>query len=168
MDVRMPGIDGVEATRQLAADDDPPRVLLLTTFDVDAYSIEALRAGASGFLMKDVHPEELSHAIRVVASGEVLLAPGVTRRLLDAFMASTPAVPPERTRVLETLTETECRVLALIGRGLSNEEIAVECAVSDSTVRTHVRHILDKLGLRDRVEAVVLAFDSGLVLPNLR
>jgi DNA-binding NarL/FixJ family response regulator len=168
MDVRMPGVDGVEATRQLANDDEPPKILLLTTFDIDDYSIEALRAGASGFLLKDVDPQELAQAVRAVAQGEVLLAPSVTRRLVDAFAASTPAVPPARARVLEALTETECRVLALIGRGLTNEEIMAELSIADSTIRTHVRHIFEKLGLHDRVEAVVVAFDSGLVQPASR
>lgn len=168
MDVRMPGLDGIEATRQLATDERPPKILLLTTFDIDDYSIEALRAGASGFLMKDVDPQELAQAVRAVAGGEVLLAPSVTRRLVEAFASSTPAIPPARARVLEALTDTECQVLALIGRGLTNEEIMAELSIADSTVRTHVRHIFDKLGLHDRVEAVVLAFDSGLVQPASR
>jgi len=168
MDVRMPGVDGVEATRQLAAEEGAPKILLLTTFDVDDYSVEALRAGASGFLLKDVDPQELGQAVRAVAHGEVLLAPSVTRRLVDAFAASTPAIAPARARVLAALTETECGVLALIGRGLSNEEIMQELSIADSTVRTHVRHIFDKLGIHDRVEAVVVAFDSGLVQPASR
>jgi DNA-binding NarL/FixJ family response regulator len=168
MDVRMPVLDGVEATRQLSAQADPPKVLLLTTFEIDSYAIEALRAGASGFLLKDVHPEELAEAIRVVARGEALLATTVTRRLLDAFATSTPPVPPMRARVLAALTDAELRVLVLIGRGLSNEEIAAELVVAETTVRTHVRHILDKLELRNRVQAVVLAYDAGLVQPNLR
>ena len=168
MDVRMPLLDGVEATRQLSTQADPPKVLLLTTFEIDSYAVEALRAGASGFLLKDVHPEELAEAIRVVARGEALLATTVTRRLLDAFAASTPPVPPTRARVLAALTDAELRVLVLIGRGLSNEEIATELVVAETTVRTHVRHILDKLDLRNRVQAVVLAYDAGLVQPNLR
>ena len=168
MDVRMPVLDGVEATRQLSAQADPPKVLLLTTFEIDSYAIEALRAGASGFLLKDVHPQQLAEAIRVVARGEALLATTVTRRLLDAFADSTPPVPPRRARVLAALTDAELRVLVLIGRGLSNEEIAAELVVAETTVRTHVRHILDKLELRNRVQAVVLAYDAGLVEPNLR
>ena len=168
MDVRMPVLDGVEATRQLSAQADPPKVLLLTTFEIDSYAIEALRAGASGFLLKDVHPQQLAEAIRVVARGEALLATTVTRRLLDAFADSTPSVPPMRARVFAALTEAELRVLVLIGRGLSNEEIAAELVVAETTVRTHVRHILDKLELRNRVQAVVLAYDAGLVQPNLR
>jgi DNA-binding NarL/FixJ family response regulator len=168
MDVRMPVVNGVEATRELLTDPCPPKVLLLTTFDIEDDAVEALRAGASGFLLKDVHPEELAQAIRVVARGEALLSSSVTRRLLDAFAASTPPIPPARTRVLESLTETELRVLVLIGAGRSNDEIAPELFVSDSTVRTHVRHILEKLQLRDRVQAVVLAYDAGLVQPNYR
>ena len=168
MDVRMPVVNGVEATRELLTDPCPPKVLLLTTFDIEDDAVEALRAGASGFLLKDVHPEELAQAIRVVARGEALLSSSVTRRLLDAFAASTPPIPPARTRVLESLTETELRVLVLIGAGRSNDEIATELFVSDSTVRTHVRHILEKLQLRDRVQAVVLAYDAGLVQPNYR
>jgi DNA-binding NarL/FixJ family response regulator len=168
MDIRMPVVNGVEATRELLGDPTPPKVLLLTTFDIEDDAVEALRAGASGFLLKDVHPIELAEAIRVVARGEALLSSKVTRRLLDAFAASTPAVHPARARVLDTLTETELRVLVLIGEGRSNDEIATELFVSDSTVRTHVRHILEKLGLRDRVQAVVLAYDAGLVQPNYR
>jgi DNA-binding NarL/FixJ family response regulator len=168
MDVRMPGMDGVEATRQLCREEDPPRVLLLTTFEIDGYAVEALRAGASGFLLKDVQPAELAEAIRTVAAGEALLATQVTGRLLEAFAASAPPVPPVRARVLGALTEAELRVLTLMGRGLSNEEIARELFVAETTVRTHVRHILDKLDLRDRVQAVVLAYDAGLVEPNLR
>jgi DNA-binding NarL/FixJ family response regulator len=143
-------------------------VLLLTTFEIEDDAVEALRAGASGFLLKDVQPEELAEAIRVVARGEALLSSKVTRRLLDAFAASTPAMPPKWAWVTRTLTETEVRVLTLIGQGLSNEEIAHEMVVADSTVRTHVRHILDKLDLRSRVQAVVLAYDAGLVRPNYR
>jgi DNA-binding NarL/FixJ family response regulator len=168
MDVRMPNVNGVEATRELLNDPSPPKVLLLTTFDIEDDAVEALRAGASGFLLKDVHPMELAQAIRVVARGEALLSSKVTRRLLDAFAASTPPVPPVRARVLATLTETEIRVFVLIGEGRSNDEIATELFVSDSTVRTHVRHILEKLELRDRVHAVVLAYDAGLVQPNYR
>ena len=168
MDVRMPVVNGVDATRELLMDPCPPKVLLLTTFDIEDDAVEALRAGASGFLLKDVHPEELAQAIRVVARGEALLSSTVTRRLLDAFAASTPPIPPARARVLESLTETELRVLVLIGEGRSNDEIATELFVSDSTVRTHVRHILEKLQLRDRVQAVVLAYDAGLVQPDYR
>ena len=168
MDIRMPVLDGVEATRVLAAENATTKILILTTFDIDEYVIEALRAGASGFLLKDVRPEELIHAIRVVAKGEALLAPSVTRRLLDAFAGTLPAVRPKRASMLDALTGTELKVLALVGKGLSNEEIASELFVADTTVRTHIRHILDKLDLRDRVQAVVLAYETGLIQPNAR
>jgi DNA-binding NarL/FixJ family response regulator len=168
MDVRMPVMDGVEATRQLIAHDPSIKILILTTFDIDDYVIEALRAGASGFLLKDVRPDELVQAIRVVARGDALLAPSVTRRLLDAFAQSLVPIRPKRVRTLETLTGTELKVLTLVGKGLSNDEIAHELFVADTTVRTHIRHILDKLGLRSRVQAVVLAYDTGLVQPSDR
>jgi len=168
MDVRMPTLDGVEATRLLMAEDPSIKVLILTTFDVDEYAIEALRAGASGFLLKDVRPEELAQAIRVVARGDALLAPSVARRLLDTLSESTPPVLPKRARVLDTLTESELRVLTLVGKGLSNDEIAQELHVADTTVRTHIRHILDKLELKSRIQAVVLAYDTGLVQPNMQ
>jgi len=166
MDVRMPILDGVEATRVLAAEDKSTKILILTTFDIDEYVIEALRAGASGFLLKDVRPDELVDAIRVVARGDALLAPSVTRRLLDAFAGSLPSVRTRGGSLLEALTEGELKVLTLVGRGFSNEEIARELFVADTTVRTHIRHILDKLNLRDRVQAVVLAYDTGLVQPT--
>ncbi len=168
MDIRMPVLDGVEATRLLAAADPRIKILVLTTFDLDEYVVEALRAGASGFLLKDVRPDELVHAIRVVARGDALLAPSVTRRLLDALAGSFPALRPKQARMLEALTDSELKVLTLVGRGLSNEEIAGELFVADTTVRTHIRHILDKLKLRNRVQAVVLAYDTGLVQPNPR
>ena len=168
MDIRMPVLDGVEATRILAAENEPTKILILTTFDIDEYVIEALRAGASGFLLKDVRPDELVHAIRVVAGGDALLAPSVTRRLLDKFAGSLPPVRPKKASMLEALTDTELKVLALVGKGCSNEEIASELFVADTTVRTHIRHILDKLDLRNRVQAVVLAYDTGLVQPNTR
>ncbi len=167
MDVRMPVLDGVEATRILTAEDGSIKILILTTFDLDEYVIEALRAGASGFLLKDVRPDELVHAIRVVASGDALLAPSVTRRFLDAF-AGSPKPPRERAGVLGALTAAEVKVLTLVGKGLSNQEIASELFVADTTVRTHLRHIFEKLELRDRAQAVVLAYDSGLVLPTPR
>jgi DNA-binding NarL/FixJ family response regulator len=168
MDVRMPRLDGVGATKILAAEDAATKILILTTFDIDEYVIEALRAGASGFLLKDVRPEELVHAIRVIARGDALLAPSVTRRLLDSFATSLPPVPANRSSVLESLTDAEVRVLTLVGTGLSNQEIASELFVADTTVRTHIRHILEKLDLRDRVQAVVLAYDTGLVRPTPR
>jgi DNA-binding NarL/FixJ family response regulator len=166
MDVRMPGLDGVEATRILAAEDRTTKILILTTFDIDEYVIEAIRAGASGFLLKDVRPSELIEAIRIVARGDALLAPSVTRRLLESIAPSLPALRPAKTGLLDALTPTERKVLALVGRGASNHEIAAELFVSDTTVRTHIRHILEKLALRDRVQAVVLAYDTGLVQPH--
>ena len=168
MDVRMPTLDGVEATKLLVAEDPSIRILMLTTFEIDEYAIEALRAGASGFLLKDVRPEELAQAIRVVARGDALLAPSVTRRLLDTLAGSFPPLQPKRARVLGSLTDSELRVLTLVGTGLSNDEIAHELFVADTTVRTHLRHIFDKLGLRDRIQAVVLAYDTGLVQPDTR
>ncbi len=168
MDVRMPVLDGVEATRILCAEDPSIKVLILTTFDVDEYVVEALRAGASGFLLKDVRPDELVEAIRIVARGDALLAPSVTRRLLEAVAPTLEPARPRRDAALDVLTDSELRVLALVGRGLSNEEIAHELFIADTTVRTHLRHILDKLGLRNRVQAVVLAYDTGLVEPQAR
>ncbi len=167
MDIRMPGMDGVQATQALSQELDWIRVLILTTFDLDEYIVDALRAGASGFLLKDVRPEDLADAVRVVARGDALLAPSVTRRLLDRFVGSlTPA--PTSDGALGSLTERELEVLTLIGRGLSNGEISAALFVEDTTVRTHVRHILEKLRLRDRVQAVVLAYDTGLVRPSAR
>lgn len=167
MDIRMLRMDGVEATRRLAGPDavDPVKVLILTTFDVDEYVYAALRAGASGFLLKDAPPEELIAAIRVVAGGEALLAPSVTRRLLDEF-ANRPdpqAAPPE---ALQRLTGRELEVLRLVAKGLSNAEIAERLVVGETTVKTHVGRVLAKLGLRDRVQAVVLAYETGLVRPG--
>jgi DNA-binding NarL/FixJ family response regulator len=166
MDVRMPGMDGVEATRILAAEDRTTKILILTTFDIDEYVIEAIRAGASGFLLKDVRPSDLIEAIRIVARGDALLAPSVTRRLLESIAPSLPALRPPKVGLLDALTPTERKVLALVGRGASNHEIAAELFVADTTVRTHIRHILEKLALRDRVQAVVLAYDTGLVQPH--
>jgi DNA-binding NarL/FixJ family response regulator/class 3 adenylate cyclase len=167
MDVRMPELDGIEATRRLLEGDDlPTRVVMLTTFDMDEYVYEALRVGASGFLLKDVPPEQLVAGIRAVASGDALLAPSVTRRVIEEFVSR----PPETVRTppagLEDLTEREHDVLKLVARGLSNAEITKELYVSDTTVKTHVAHMLAKLHLRDRVQAVVLAYESGLVGPG--
>jgi DNA-binding NarL/FixJ family response regulator len=172
MDVRMPGIDGIEATRQLAPDESPPRVLILTTFDLDEYVFDALRAGASGFLLKDATAERLFEAVRVVAAGEALLAPGVTRRLISEFARLRPApgarpaaagaVPP----ALSALTPRETEVLRLVAEGLSNTEIAARLIVTEETVKTHVSRLLAKLGLRDRTQAVVAAYESGLVVPG--
>jgi len=166
MDVRMPAMDGVEATRILAAEDRTTKILILTTFDIDEYVIEAIRAGASGFLLKDVRPDELVEAIRIVARGDALLAPSVTRQLLDMIGTSLPALRHPKADVLNVLTPAERKVLSLVGRGASNVEIASELFVAETTVRTHLRHILEKLDLRDRVHAVVLAYDSGLVQPT--
>jgi len=166
MDVRMPGLDGVEATRILAAEDRTTKILILTTFEIDEYVIEAIRAGASGFLLKDVRPSDLIEAIRIVARGDALLAPSVTRHLLESIAPSLPALRPPKVGMLDALTPTERKVLALVGRGASNQEIAAELFVADTTVRTHIRHILEKLALRDRVQAVVLAYDTGLVQPH--
>jgi DNA-binding NarL/FixJ family response regulator len=162
MDIRMPNLDGIEATRQLVADTPPPtRVVVLTTFDIDSYVYQALRAGASGFLLKNASPEELVRAIRVVASGAGLLDPAVTRRVIEEF-ARTPAAaqPPAE---LADLTERELEVLNLVARGLSNAEIAARLYVSEATVKTHVARMLTKLRLRDRVQAVVYAYEHGII-----
>ena len=164
MDVRMPGMDGIEATRQLASPDGP-RVIVLTTFDLDDYVYDALRAGASGFLLKDVTAEHLFDAVRVVAAGEALLAPTVTRRLIGEFARQRPqAAPP--TAALATLTPRETQVLRLVAEGLSNPEIAARLVVTEETVKTHVSRVLGKLGLRDRTQAVVTAYETGLVVPR--
>jgi DNA-binding NarL/FixJ family response regulator len=165
MDVRMPSMDGIEATRRLTAADPPARVLILTMFDLDEYVFEALRAGASGFLLKDRPPEELVEAVRVVASGEALLSPSVTRRLIEEFAKRRDA--PTLPRELDELTDREREVLVLMGQGLSNSEIAESLFVAETTVKTHVGHVLQKLRLRDRVQAVVLAYESGLVQPGV-
>jgi DNA-binding NarL/FixJ family response regulator len=167
MDVRMPGTNGIEATRQLCTGSEPgPRVIILTTFDLDEYVYDALRAGASGFLLKDVTAERLFDAVRVVASGEALLAPAITRRLIGEFAR----LRPQRTRpaaiVLADLTPRETEVLRLLAEGLSNPEIADRLVVTEETVKTHVSRVLHKLGLRDRTQAVVIAYESGLVTPG--
>jgi DNA-binding NarL/FixJ family response regulator len=167
MDVQMPDIDGLEATRRLLRDggaEHPVAVLMLTTFDLDAYVYDALRAGASGFLLKDTLPEDLAAAIRVVARGDALIAPGITKRLIEQFALSAPATAPPP--ALGDLTPREAEVLILVARGLSNGEIADELVLSHATVKTHVKRILAKLGLRDRVQAVVLAYEAGLVHPG--
>jgi DNA-binding NarL/FixJ family response regulator len=166
MDVRMPVMDGIETTRRLAADGDrAPRVLVLTTFDLDDYVFEALTAGASGFLLKDVTAATLFEAVRVVAAGEALLAPGVTRRLIGEFVRLRPR-PPRAPDRLGHLTPRETDVLRLVAEGLSNAEIAARLVVSDETVKTHVSRVLMKLGVRDRTQAVVIAYESGLVVPR--
>jgi DNA-binding NarL/FixJ family response regulator len=168
MDVRMPGMDGIEATRQVVeASGCGPRVIILTTFDLDEYVYDALRAGASGFLLKDVTAERLFDAVRVVADGEALLAPGVTRRLISEFAALRPSPDDSASFVeLATLTPRETEVLRLVAEGLSNTEIASLLVVTDETVKTHVSRMLRKLGLRDRTQAVVRAYESGLVVPR--
>ncbi|MFP5347205.1 MAG: response regulator [Actinomycetes bacterium] len=164
MDIRMPNMDGIEATRRLTAKGPVPKVLVLTTFDHDEYVVEALRAGASGFLLKDVPADDLVEAVRVVHRGEAIVAPSVTRRLLDRFSQHLPAAEPVREpTALEQLTSREREVLLLVARGLSNAEIARQLVVSETTVKTHVSNVLAKLGLRDRVQAVVMAYESGLV-----
>ncbi len=168
MDIRMPVMDGVEATRQLAGPgaEPPMRVLVLTTFDLDEYIVEALRNGASGFLLKDAPPEQLIEAIRVVADGGALLAPSVTRRLLDTFAHRLPRADATGSAALVDLTERELEVLRLMAAGRSNAEIAGDLFVSETTVKTHVSRVLMKLGLRDRVQAVVFAYETGLVQPG--
>ncbi|MFE9421430.1 response regulator [Kitasatospora sp. NPDC006697] len=168
MDIRMPRMDGVEATRRIVGPgrDGPVKVLVLTTFDLDEYVVEALRAGASGFLLKDVPAEELVQAIRVVADGAAMLAPSITRRLLDMYATRLPAGDEAPSPALTALTEREMEVLRLVAKGLSNAEIAAELFVSETTVKTHVGHVLTKLGLRDRVQAAVFAYESGLVRPG--
>jgi DNA-binding NarL/FixJ family response regulator len=164
MDIRMPELDGIAATREITARH-PARVLVLTTYDLDEYVYDALQAGASGFLLKDTPPEQLADGIRAVAGGEALLAPTVTRRLIEEFARLGPA-RRSRPSALDELTPRELEVLRLLARGLSNAEIAESLVLSDTTVKTHVTHVLGKLGLRDRVQAVVLAYESGLVTPG--
>ena len=159
MDIRMPQLDGLEATRRILAADKTARILILTTFDLDEYVYEALRSGASGFVLKDDPPEQLLAAIRVVADGEALLSPAITKRVIKQFARIPRPEPPQR---LDELTERELEVFRLIARGLSNAEIARELHISDTTVKTHITHILMKLSLRDRVQAVVLAYETGL------
>jgi DNA-binding NarL/FixJ family response regulator len=162
MDIRMPVLDGVEATRRLIEQGSSARILVLTTFDLDEYVHAAIRAGASGFLLKDVTPAKLVEAIRIVAAGDALLAPSVTRRLLKRFAATLPA-GDQSSKVLGQLTPRETEVLRLLAAGLSNAEIASELVVSEATVKTHISSLLRKLGLRDRVQAVILAYETGLV-----
>ena len=165
MDVRMPVMDGLQATRQITTMDGGPRVLVLTTFDLDDYVYQALRWGASGFLLKDASARELAEAVRVVAAGDALLSPGVTRRLIAEFARMGAPRGPSR-KTLQDLTERETEVLALVARGLSNAEIAGRLVVAEQTVKTHVSRILMKLGLRDRTQAVVLAYETGVVQPG--
>jgi DNA-binding NarL/FixJ family response regulator len=159
MDIRMPELDGIQATRRILAADDTARILILTTFDLDEYVYEALRAGASGFVLKDDSPEQLIAAIRTVAHGDALLSPTITRRVIQKFARTPRPAPPKE---LDDLSDRELDVFRLLARGLSNGEIAQELYISETTVKTHVTHILQKLGLRDRVQAVVLAYQTGI------
>jgi DNA-binding NarL/FixJ family response regulator len=167
MDIRMPRLDGIEATRRLVAGGTGARVLILTTFGLDEYVYEALRAGASGFMLKDAPPEELLAAVEVVAGGDALIAPAVTRAVIEEFVRRSPAAAPPAPE-LEQLTEREREVLLLLARGLSNAEIAERLVVGSGTVKTHVAHVLAKLGVRDRVQAVIMAYETGLARPSSR
>ncbi|WP_442914126.1 response regulator [Kribbella sp. NBC_00359] len=167
MDIRMPTMDGLEATRRILAEPTNCRVLILTTFDLDRYVYAALAAGASGFLLKDVTPEHLAAAVRLVTTGDALLAPSITRRLVERFAIPAPTQPAIH-RDLAALTPREVEVLTLMGHGLSNAELATELTLSEATVKTHVARIFAKLGLRDRAQAVVLAYETGLVRPGDR
>ncbi len=165
MDIRMPGMDGLEATRRIITAPSPPRVLMLTTFDLDEYVFDALTAGASGFLLKDVAPEQLLAGIRIIAQGDSLLSPSVTRRLIESFVRDgqqTRPPPP----VLDELTPRELEILQLVARGLSNSEIAKQLVVSTTTIKTHVARVLMKLALRDRIQAVVFAYENGIIRPG--
>jgi DNA-binding NarL/FixJ family response regulator len=165
MDIRMPVMDGLEATRQIMDGPGAPKVIILTTFDLDDYVYEALRAGASGFLLKDAPRADLIRAVQVAAAGEALLAPSVTRRLIEAFARRPASVAPPPSR-LASLTPRERDILLLVARGRSNTEIAAELVVSEATVKTHLGHLLAKLGLRDRVQAVILAYETGAIVPG--
>ena len=166
MDIRMPVLDGIEATRRIVGAQPGIRVLILTTFGLDTYVYDALRAGASGFMLKDAPPEEIAAAVRVVASGDSLLAPAVTRAVIEEFARQPPAPAPPQPLAIEELTPREREVLDLLARGLSNPEICDRLVVSEATAKTHVAHILQKLGLRDRIQAVIYAYESGLVTPG--
>jgi len=167
MDIRMPVLDGIEATRRIVAAQAGTRVLVLTTFGLDGYVFDALRAGASGFMLKDAPPEEIAAAVRIVASGEALLAPAVTRSVIEEFARQRPAAAPAPPPAVAELTPREREVLALLARGLSNPEICERLVISEATAKTHVARILQKLDLRDRVQAVIYAYETGLVAPGL-
>ena len=166
MDIRMPRLDGLEATRRLLQRTDPVRIVIMTTFDLDEYVYAALRVGASGFLLKDIGRDELVRAVRTVAAGEALLAPSVTRRLIDAYVARGVDPSIERSGVVESLTGREREVLELLARGMSNAEIAAELIVGEATIKTHVANVLMKLRVRDRVQAVIAAYEHGVVRPG--
>ena len=166
MDIRMPLLDGIEATRRIVAEQPASRVLILTTFGLDGYVYDALRAGASGFMLKDAPPEEIAGAVRIVASGEALLAPAVTRSVIEEFARQRPATPAEPPAAVAALTPREREVLDLLARGLSNPEICERLVITEATAKTHVAHILQKLAIRDRVQAVIYAYETGLVSPG--
>jgi DNA-binding NarL/FixJ family response regulator len=168
MDIRMPALDGIEATRRIVAAQPGTRVLILTTFGLDTYVYDALRAGASGFMLKDAPPEEIAAAVRIVASGEALLAPAVTRAVIEEFAKQSPAPPATPPLAVEELTPREREVLDLLARGLSNSDICERLVISEATAKTHVARILQKLDLRDRVQAVIYAYETGLVAPGFR
>jgi DNA-binding NarL/FixJ family response regulator len=165
MDVRMPGLDGIEATRRIVQSGGRSRVLVLTTFNLDEYAYAALRAGASGFLLKDAQPEELTAGIRAVAAGNAVIAPGLTRKLLDTFADRLPGHTPAQERQLDALSNREREVLSGVASGWTNSEIADHLSLAESTVKAHVTHVLAKIGARDRVQAVIFAYDTGLVRP---
>lgn len=167
MDIRMPNVDGLAATEQLTAKSDSPKVIILTTFDLDEYVIHAIKAGASGFLLKDTPPEEMLHAIRTVYQGDAVIAPSSTKRLLTHVAGILPDTEKTPPTILESLTDREREVLILMAKGRSNQEIASDLFVAEATVKTHVGRVLSKLGARDRVQAVVVAFETGLVSPGL-
>jgi DNA-binding NarL/FixJ family response regulator len=166
MDIRMPVLDGIEATRRIVGAQPDTRVLILTTFGLDGYVYDALRAGASGFMLKDAPPEEIAAAVRIVASGDALLAPAVTRAVVEEFARQRPAAPPRPPRAVEALTPREREVLDLVVRGLSNPEICERLVITEATAKTHVARILQKLELRDRVQVVIYAYESGLLNPG--
>ena len=166
MDIRMPVLDGLEATRRIVRTQPTTRVLIVTTFGLDGYVYDALRAGASGFMLKDARPEEIAAAVRIIASGEALLAPAVTRAVIEGFARHPPATAPAPTPAVAELTPREQEVLGLLARGLSNPEICAKLVISEATTKTHVAHILQKLGLRDRVQAVIYAYETGLIAPG--
>ena len=168
MDIRMPVLDGIEATRRIVASGPGTRVLVLTTFGLDTYVYDALRAGASGFMLKDAPPEEIAAAVRIVASGEALLAPAITRAVIEEFARQSPAPPSPQPQAVEELTPREREVFDLLARGRSNPEICEALVISEATAKTHVARILQKLGLRDRVQAVIYAYETGLVAPGAR